>query len=152
YRGIWRPIRTRVPGFDVTELFPKQARITNLFSMVRSLHHDTGDHFAGAHRILTAKDMGVSGANTSQRFPSIGSIVSREVGARQRGMPAYVGAPHAASIGLNPGYFGGSFLGANHNPFQPGGDGTNVPNLNLAAGLTLERLEDRRTLNRHFDD
>src|SRR6516165_1498635 len=21
YRGIWRPIRTRVPGFDITELF-----------------------------------------------------------------------------------------------------------------------------------
>jgi hypothetical protein len=40
YRGIWRPIRTRVSGFDITELFPKQARITNLFSMVRSLHHE----------------------------------------------------------------------------------------------------------------
>src|SRR6478609_1852092 len=24
YRGIWRPIRTKVPGFDVTELYPKQ--------------------------------------------------------------------------------------------------------------------------------
>src|SRR5262245_31684169 len=22
YRGIWKPIRTKVPGFDVTELFP----------------------------------------------------------------------------------------------------------------------------------
>ncbi|MBI3824053.1 MAG: DUF1501 domain-containing protein, partial [Planctomycetes bacterium] len=30
YRGIWRPIRSRVPGFDVTEMYPKQARITNL--------------------------------------------------------------------------------------------------------------------------
>src|SRR5438105_7185864 len=59
YRGLWRPIRSRVPGFDVTELYPKQARITNLFSMVRSLHHDTGDHFAGGHRMLTTKDMGV---------------------------------------------------------------------------------------------
>src|SRR3954469_13892313 len=39
YRGIWRPIRSRVPGFDVSPLFPKQARITNMFSMVRSLHH-----------------------------------------------------------------------------------------------------------------
>src|SRR5579883_1703445 len=45
YRGIWRPIRTKVPGFDITELFPKQAKVTNLFSMVRSLHHNTGDHF-----------------------------------------------------------------------------------------------------------
>ena len=63
YRGIWRPIRTRVPGFEITELFPKQAKHTDKFSMVRSLHHDTGDHFAGGHRMLTTKDMGVGGAN-----------------------------------------------------------------------------------------
>src|SRR5881227_3344493 len=29
YRGLWRPIKTRVPGFDVTELFPRQARVTD---------------------------------------------------------------------------------------------------------------------------
>ncbi|MBI1831336.1 MAG: DUF1501 domain-containing protein, partial [Planctomycetes bacterium] len=155
YAGIWRPIRTRVPGFDITPLFPKQARITNLFSVVRSLHHDTGDHFAGGHRMLTTKDMGVSGVNNMQRFPGIGAIVHREVGARRRGMPGYVGVPHSSSIGLTPGYFGGHMLGAHHNPFDTGGDPSSpsfaVQNLNLAAGLTPERLEDRRTLNNHFD-
>src|SRR5262249_20395552 len=49
YRGIWKPIKTRVPGFDVTELFPRQAKVTDKFSIVRSLHHNTGDHFAGGH-------------------------------------------------------------------------------------------------------
>jgi len=155
YRGIWRPIRTKVPGFDVTELFPKQARLTDKFSMVRSLHHDTGDHFAGGHRMLTAKDMGVSGASTPQKFPGIGAVVSREVGPRRNGMPGYVAVPHAASIGLVPGYFGGHMLGAAHNPFVPGGDPNapnfHVQNLNLAQGLTLEKLEDRRSLVRHFD-
>src|SRR5437899_1189899 len=87
YRGIWKPIRSRVPGFDVTELFPLQAKVTDKFSMVRSLHHDTGDHFAGGHRMLTAKDLGVSGASTPTKFPSIGSIVHRELGARKSGMP-----------------------------------------------------------------
>lgn len=155
YRGIWRPIRSRVSGFDVTELYPKQARITNLFSVVRSLHHDTGDHFAGGHRMLTTKDMGVSGVNNMQRFPGIGAIVNREVGPRTRGMPGYVGVPHSSSIGLTPGYFGGHFLGAHHNPFDTGGDPNSpnfsVQNLNLARGLTVEQLEDRRTLNNHFD-
>src|SRR4051812_33154068 len=122
YRGIWRPIRTKVPGFDITELFPRQVKVTDKFSMVRSLHHDTGDHFAGGHRMLTAKDMGVSGANNHTRFPSIGSIVSRECGPRKRGLPGYAAVPYAASIGLVPGYFGAHMLGAQHNPFQPGGD------------------------------
>ena len=67
YRGIWKPIRTNVPGFDVTELFPKQAQVTDKFSIVRSLHHDTGDHFAGGHRMLTTKDMGVSGVEHTRR-------------------------------------------------------------------------------------
>src|SRR5215470_2576580 len=155
YRGIWRPIRTKVPGFDITELYPKQALVTDKFSMVRSLYHNTGDHFAGGHRMLTAKDMGVGGASPEQKFPGIGAIVSRELGPRRHGVPAYVAVPHAASIGLVPGYFGGHMLGAQHNPFQPGGD-PNAPqytvnNLNLAQGLNLGRLEDRRSLVRHFD-
>jgi Protein of unknown function (DUF1501) len=155
YRGLWKPIKTKVPGFDITELFPKQAKVTDKFSVVRSLHHDTGDHFAGGHRMLTAKDLGVSGANTPQKFPGIGAIVAREAGPRRKAMPAYVAVPHASSIGLTPGYFGGHMLGAQYNPFQTGGDPNapnfQVQNLNLAQGLSLEKLEDRRSLVRHFD-
>src|SRR5260370_3626691 len=99
---MWRATRSRGPGMDITPLFPKQARITNLFSMVRSLHHDTGDHFAGGHRMLTTKDMGVSGVNNMQRFPGIGAVISRELGPRRRGLPAYVRVPHSSSIDLPP--------------------------------------------------
>src|SRR5205809_477081 len=154
YRGLWKPIRSKVPGFDVTELFPKQAAVTDKFSVVRSLHHDTGDHFAGGHRMLTTKDMGVSGANTAQKFPGIGAIVNREVGPRVPGVPGYAAAPHAASIGLVPGYFGGHMLGAQHDPFvtgDPSGANFQVQNLNLATGLTIEKLEDRKSLLKHFD-
>lgn len=154
YRGIWRPIRTKVPGFDITELFPKQAMVTDKFSMVRSLHHDTGDHFAGGHRMLTTKDMSVSGANNASKFPGIGAIVHRELGARVKGMPGYTATPHAASIGLAPGYFGGHMLGVQHDPFvtgDPSTPGFQVRNLNLAAGLTMEKLEDRKGLLQHFD-
>jgi hypothetical protein len=155
YRGIWKPIQTNVPGFQITEMFPKQAKIADKFSIVRSLHHDTGDHFAGGHRMLTAKDMGVSGKNNAGKFPSIGAIVSKEIGPRRSGMPGYVGIPYAASIGLNPGYFGGNFLGIQHDPFTTGGDPNSpsfaVHNLNLVQGLTVGRLENRRSLSSVFD-
>jgi hypothetical protein len=99
--------------------------------------------------------MGVSGANTAGKFPAIGSIINREVGPRRRGMPGYVGLPYAMSIGLRPGYFGSHFLGAQHNPFETGGDPNSpsfqVSNLNLAAGLSTDRLDDRRSLVKHFD-
>jgi hypothetical protein len=155
YRGLWKPIRTRVPGFDISELFPRQAQVTDKFSMVRSLHHDTGDHFAGGHRMLTTKDMGVTGANADQKFPGIGAIASRELGARKPGLPGYIAVPSASSIGLTPGYFGGHQLGVQHNPFATGSDPNTpnftVQNLNLTQGLTVARLEDRRSLSQNFD-
>jgi hypothetical protein len=155
YRGIWKPIRTKVPGFDITELFPRQAKITDKFSMVRSLYHNTGDHFAGGHRMLTTKDMGVSGANNSQKFPGIGAIVSREIGPREKGMPGYVAVPYGMSIGLRPGYFGGHMLGSALDPFETVADANasnfKVQNLNLASGLTMNKIEDRRSLLKHFD-
>src|SRR3954454_22115762 len=153
--GLWKPISTKVPGFAVTELYPKQAKVTDKFSIVRSLHVDSGDHFAGGHRMLTTKDMGVSGANNLGRFPSIGAIVNREVGSRKKGVPGYVAVPYGMSIGLRPGYFGGDFLGAQHNPFETVNDPSAPPftvnNLILASGLTLDRLESRRDLVKHFD-
>jgi uncharacterized protein (DUF1501 family) len=154
YAGIWRPTRTAVPGLDVSEMLPRQARAARHFSIVRSLHHDTGDHFAGGHRMLTAKDLGVSGANTAPKFPGIGAIVDRAVGPRAAGMPGYVAVPHAASIGLVPGYFGGHMIGAQHDPFvagDPSVPGFRVQNLNLASGLTVDALDDRRGLLTHFD-
>jgi uncharacterized protein (DUF1501 family) len=155
YRGFWKPIRTNVPGIEISELFPKQARVADKFSIVRSLHHDTGDHFTGGHWMLTGRGGRVSGANTEGEFPSIGSIVAKVRGANRPGMPAYVGVPYAMSIGIRPGYFGANYLGMPYNPFETNGDPNQpnfqVNNLQLTSGLTTDKLQDRRTLLAHFD-
>lgn len=155
YRGLWRPIPTNVPGIEITELFPKQAKIADKFSIVRSLHHDTGDHFAGGHRMLTTKDMGVSGANNTGRFPSIGAIVAHQRQHTPTTVPPYVSVPVASSIGLRPGYFGGDLLGVQFNPFETGGDPNNanfkVQNLHLTTGLSVDRLGDRKDLLSRLD-
>jgi hypothetical protein len=154
WRGIWRPIRTNVDGIEISELFPLQARVADKFSIVRSLHHGSGDHFTGGHYILTGRG-GPSGADTTPQSPSIGSIVASTVGARRRGMPAYMAVPYAASIGIRPGYFGASYLGVQHNPFETDGDpnspGFKVQNISLPSGMTIPRLENRRRLLSAFD-
>src|SRR5687768_5346630 len=43
YRGLWTPIRTNVPGIEISELFPLQAKCADKFSILRSLYHNTGD-------------------------------------------------------------------------------------------------------------
>ncbi len=154
YRGIWRPIPTNVPGFEISELFPLQAKVADKFSIVRSLHHDTGDHFSGAHYMLTGRD-GANGGDTTGKSPSIGSIATRLLGPRRAGMPAYVAVPYAASIGIRPGYFAANYLGKEFDPFEtdgdPNSDSFQVQNMNLAGGLTVDRLENRRDLMQHFD-
>ncbi len=155
YRGIWKPIPTKVPGFGVTELFPEHAKVADKFSVIRSMHHDTGDHFAGAHRILTAKAMGVSGADTTQKFPSLGSIVTRQMAERRPGIPPYASVPVASSVGLVPGYFAGHMIGMQFDPFQTGGDpnakGFAPDGLAMSPGLSIDRLENRKSLMSHVD-
>jgi len=154
YRGIWNPIRSNVSGFEMTELFPKQAQVADKFSMVRSLHHDTGDHFTGGHWMLTGRG-GVSGAAAAGKYPGIGAISTKVLGSRKPGIPPYVGIPYSMSIGRRPGYFGGSYLGVQHNPFETVADANNanfqVRNISLPKGLTVDRLEDRRSLLKSFD-
>lgn len=150
YRGIWKPIPTNVPGMEVTELFPLQAKIADKFSVVRSLHHDSGDHFTGGHWMLTGRGEGVSGANTKGKYPFIGSVATKVTGARRPGMPAHVAVPYGMSIGLRPGYFGGNYLGVHHNPFEtegdPNADNFQVRNVGPSQDLSLDRLNDRRAL------
>jgi hypothetical protein len=154
YRGLWRPIRTNVPGIEISELFPLQAKIADKFSIVRSLHHDDGDHFGGAHRMLTGR-AGASGKSQDGKFPGIGAIAGKVCGARRDGMPAYVSVPYAATVGSRPGYMSANYLGRQYDPFEPGGDPNSdkyhVENLDLPSGMTLDRLEDRRHLRACFD-
>jgi hypothetical protein len=154
YRGIWSPIKTNVPGMDISELFPLQAKVADKFSIIRSLHHDSGDHFTGGHWMLTGHG-GVSGADTAGRNPFFGAIASHVLGPRQSGVPAHVAVPYAMSIGLRPGYFGGHYLGQKANPFETDGDPNNdnfkVQNIQLLDSLSIERLEHRRELLHRFD-
>jgi hypothetical protein len=154
YRGSLKPIRTNVPGIDICEYMPEQAKVMDKLAVVRSLNHTTGDHFAGAHWMLTGY-FGSTAANLDPMYPSAGSITAKVRGPNRPGLPAYVAVPIAASIGLVPGYNSAAYLGTSYNPFQTGGDPNNpnfsVRNLRLPGGLTLSELEDRKRLLGSFD-
>jgi hypothetical protein len=81
---------------------------------------------------VSAARGGPNGSNTAGKDPGIGAIA---------GDPAYVAVPHASSVGLRPGYFGGSYLGTKTKPFQGVADPSvghfKVRNLHLAAAITL---------------
>lgn len=153
YRGIWRPLKTNVPGIEISPLFPRQAKIAETFSIVRSLHHGHGGHFQAAHLMLTTRQMTSGGREAS--YPSVGAIATKVCGSRDPLMPPYVSVPYASSIGRRPGYFAGNYLGRQYDPFETNGD-PNKDNFKVQdvvpqAGLTIDRLGDRRTLVEHLD-
>jgi hypothetical protein len=39
-RGPFRPIRTNVPGIEISEIFPRMARHADKYALIRSVHHD----------------------------------------------------------------------------------------------------------------
>src|SRR6476660_7482862 len=53
FRGPLAPMDTAVPGIRISELLPYHARMMDRMSIIRSMHHDNGDHFAAAHWMLT---------------------------------------------------------------------------------------------------
>lgn len=154
YRGPLKAIDTAVPGVQVSELLPYHARMLDRMCLLRSMHHDNGDHFAAAHWMLTGY-LGSNAVNLAQQFPSAGSIIAKLKGAKRSGMPAYVGLPHTHSVGLAPGYHASAYLGVAYNPFtadgDPNNDGYKVANLDLPAGVSVDRLNGRRTLLASFD-
>jgi hypothetical protein len=55
YRGPFRPIVTNVPGIEICELFPQQARLADKCSLIRSLRHEMSSHNDGSIEVLTGK-------------------------------------------------------------------------------------------------
>jgi hypothetical protein len=146
FRGEFRPMATSVPGVSICELLPRQARVMDRISILRSLHHTAADHGVGTHWIMT----GFPGqpSHRDNERPSVGSVVARLRGANAPGVPPYVAIPGAPPFGL------GAYLGPGGNPFSPDGDllgDARVRNLDPPGSLTLDRLDDRRDLLARLD-
>lgn len=161
YRGPFGVARTHVPGVNLSALMPETAKRFDKVALVRSVHHDNGDHFAAAHWMTTGR-FGSTSVNQAQKYPSVGSFVARVNGPNVTGMPAYVGLPSAETVYLFPGYMGSAYLGGAYNPFDVDRDskylGANdtrrirspkwIGTLNAQGS---DRLNDRSDLLKNFD-
>ncbi len=149
YRGPFHSIPTALPGVRLCELFPRHAQLMDKMSIVRSLYHNNGDHFAAAHWMLTGYH-GSNAASQDPQYPSIGAVAAKVRGANRPGVPAFVSIPYSMTIGLRPGYFSGAFLGLATNAFDAGSDPNSrnfqVRNLNLPGDVSSNRVSDRQSL------
>lgn len=154
-RGLWKPIQTSVPGIQICEHLPKQAKRADKFSLIRSFEHTYTGHHAADHFVLTGRPGLLGGETAPTNFPSFSAIATKFTGPRAPGVPPYVSVPVARAGGSTPGCFGASFLGTQHDPFETGGDPNKddfaVDTFNFPQNMSLDMLEDRQRLAESLD-
>ena len=143
-RGEFKPIKTKVPGINICEHLPKIASIADKCVFIRSVVGAKDRHYS--YQCLTGRhnDNAPPGG-----WPEIGSVIS-DVDRRsgiETGVPGYINL--SPKMKHKPYNFGdSSFLGVSANPFKPNGNSLSDMTLN---GLSLDRLNDRRSLLNSFD-
>jgi hypothetical protein len=126
--GEFKPIKTSVSGIEISEHFPKFAKQMQHAALLRGMSTSEGAHGRARYYMHTGYKEGVGGLV----YPSIGSIVSAELGNPESPMPNFVA--------VNGRSYGAGFLGAKHQP--------------LIVNDPLKGVENLRPLvdNKEFND
>jgi uncharacterized protein (DUF1501 family) len=157
-RGEFRPIATRVPGLWIGEHLPRLAARADKYAVVRSLSHRENNHLVATHHVLTGHQQpGAFFDKVASRddWPSYAATLD-QMQPRHDGLPTGVNLPTFLMEGplVWPGQHAG-FLGPRHDPWQitrnPNLPDFGMDSLRPAAGLDVNRLDDRRSLLDQLD-
>ena len=145
YRGPYGSIETALKGVRFGENLPKLAKLADKMTVIRSMAHGEAAHERGTHNMFTGYR-----PSPALEYPSIGSVISHELGPRHD-LPPYVCIPNV------PNEFAGSgYLSSAYGPFalgsNPENKGFKVRDLNLPNGVSDERFARRRSLLDTVDD
>ncbi len=136
--GTFRPIRTRVPDLQFTELLPQLAEQADKLALIRSMVSQETNHQRAQYLLHT----GYLPQGTVEH-PSLGAIIAKELG------DEHFDLPHFVSI-RGPS-FGAGFLGPVYNPLVVTNLSQPVENLLPPDFVTPERLEQRFFLLRYLE-
>ncbi|MEZ5355695.1 MAG: DUF1501 domain-containing protein [Bryobacteraceae bacterium] len=134
--SYYEAIDTAIPGEKVCEHLKRTAPLMDRTVVVRTVSHDiTSEHAAAANLVHTGRK-----PSGTIIYPSIGSIVSNQLGSKSEEVPAYVvmGYPN---ITRDPGFLGARFGYVYLTQVETGPNG-----LMRAPDVDLNRQDRRETL------
>lgn len=144
YRGPLGTVKTRLEGIYFSELLKNTAEVADKLCVIRSMTHGEADHDRGTHNMFTGWR-----PSPAVQYPSLGSIVSHELGSRND-LPPYVCVPSQPNSFAGTGY-----LGSAYGPFSLGADPANggfkVRDLNLPNGVDDQRFAERKEMRAVVD-
>jgi hypothetical protein len=149
-RGEFRPIRTRVPGVHICEVFPRIASILDKCVILRSVVGSAGQH--DAYQCVTGwpGEFQPGAAIAQSGRPALGSNVARLQGPTDPSVPPYVlveGPNKTPPSDGRRNAFRAGHLGAAHDPFEP----DEAIGALQASPAHRARLAERRELVSRFD-
>lgn len=140
-RGPLEAIETTVPGVFVSECLPQLASRMNDFAIVRSMTSPLGEHNLGTQYLLTGYQ-----PSAVLQYPSFHAVANQRMRSESLMLPNNIAIPDYRVGGAN--FSGAGFLPSEYGPFSINADPAQadfrVQNLDLAHGLTLERIDRRR--------
>src|SRR4051794_41035074 len=115
--GPFKPINTSVPGIQISEHLPKFAQQMQHAAILRGMSTAEGAHGRAKYNLHTGYREGQGGVV----YPSLGSIVAKELGNEEFPLPSFV------SIGNR--VYGAGFLGTKYQPLVVNDPTRGVENL-----------------------
>lgn len=124
--GPFKEIATAAAGVRISEHLPGLAKQMNDLAIIRSLSTKEGEHGLATRLMLT----GYAPQQAAVRYPSLGSLLSKELGSEESDLPNFVSLSpfRMADAG---------FLGPNYSPLTVSGASDDP---NTRANLALEDL------------
>jgi uncharacterized protein (DUF1501 family) len=120
--GPFHTIPTTAAGIQISEHLPQIAQQMQHGVVIRSMSTGEGAHARAKYNLHTGYREGVGGLV----YPSLGSLVSQQIGNQEAAMPNYV------SIGNRS--YGAGFLGPRFEPLAIGDPNRGVENLRASTG------------------
>lgn len=142
YRGEFKPIKTNVPGIELSEHLPKLAQQADKYVVMRGVSHTLAAHQLGTEYVNTG-----TRPIASLQYPAYGSIVSKELETPED-LPPFVAIPRSAQ---SAGYLGVKYAPLATNSSPRPGQAYSVRGISLAGGLTIDTVERRHKLLAKLD-
>lgn len=144
-RGPFGHIASKVPGIHVCEHLPLTAKIMDRLTLIRSVDCTASDHTPITMQACNPLARRTNDGRDGGGWPSMGAIASKFRGPNAPGIPGYVAlADSLVSDVWGAGHMGGDF--------EPVSGKDLSGRLKLSAGLTVDRLSNRRELLAQMDD
>src|SRR5438045_1657138 len=151
-RGPFKPIKTKSPDIQISEIFPLHAKIADKFSLVRTCYHTAAAVHDTGHQMMQTGRIFTGGINTQHAGCALEFLKGRKTE-----LPAHVILPEpmGPTGGNMPHGQDAGFLGKAYDPFvlnaDPSKKDFKVPDLLPPSEIGELRLERRRELREIVD-